>query len=181
MNFTLKWLGHASLQIIIDDKVIYIDPYEGEYESKADIILITHPHFDHYNASIIQKISKIDTMLISPNSCKGKIERRIHTSEANQKISLEIITIQTVHAYNYKRFRTPGVPYHQKESGFGYLITAKGKTIYHAGDTDFVPEMKALKNIDVAFLPIGGTYTMDTQEAAEAAMNINPENNSANT
>ncbi len=82
--------------------------------------------------------------------------------------------MKAVDAYNIKRFRSPGNPYHPKEFGVGYLITAEGKIIYHAGDTDFIPEMRQLGHVDVALLPSGDTYTMDNDEAAEAAIAINP-------
>ncbi len=83
--------------------------------------------------------------------------------------------MEAVEAYNYKRFRSPGNPFHPKGSGVGYLISVGERTIYHAGDTDLIPEMKQLKNIHLALLPTGGTYTMNDEEAAEAALTINPE------
>jgi L-ascorbate metabolism protein UlaG (beta-lactamase superfamily) len=84
------------------------------------------------------------------------------------------IKVRAVEAYNNKRFKSPGNPFHPRGSGVGYLISAEGKTVYHAGDTDLIPEMKQLDSIDVALLPSGGTYTMDGAEAAEAALAINP-------
>ena len=168
----VKWLGHASFQIKTDNKIIYIDPYEGEYEEKADIVLVTHSHYDHCDTSKIKKIIKKETVIIAPEECARKINAK--SIKPGEKITINGITIQAVHAYNIRRFRSPGVPFHPKGFGVGYLITIGDKTIYHAGDTDFIPEMKELKNITLALLPSGGTYTMDNPEAAEATITINP-------
>ena len=175
MVVTVKWLGHASFQIKADGKNIYVDPYEGEYREKADLVLITHSHFDHCDTSKIKKIVRDDTVIICPSDCASKIKGNVRVIEPGGKYGVENITVEAVHAYNYKRFRSPGNPFHPKGAGVGYVITIDGKRIYHAGDTDFIPEMKNLKNISVALLPSGGTYTMDNSEAAEAALAIKPE------
>ena len=175
MGFTVRWLGHASFEIRVDGKIVYIDPYEGEYKDKADLILATHSHNDHCNLSKIKKIRKGNTTIIAPESCAAKIDGEVKTLKPGEKTSFEEITIEAVEAYNNKRFRSPGTPFHPKGLGVGYLISIEGKTIYHGGDTDFIPEMKQLKNICLALLPSGDTYTMDNEEAAEAALAINPE------
>ena len=175
MVIWVKWLGHASFQIKADEKNIYIDPYKGKYVDSADIILITHPHFDHCDLSKIKKIQKNNTIIIAPKACSSKIEGKLKTLEPGQKFVLEDINVEAVEAYNIKRFRSPGEPFHPKGLGVGYLITIKDKIIYHAGDTDFIPEMKQIKNVNVALLPSGDTYTMDNEEATEAALTISPE------
>lgn len=175
MGFSVKWLGHASFQIKAEEKTIYVDPYEGEYKDKADLVLATHSHSDHCDPSKIRKVRKDDTMIIAPEDCVSKIKGRIKTLKPEEKVIVGNITVEALEAYNYKRFRSPGNPFHPKGLGVGYLITIGDKTIYHAGDTDFIPEMKQLKNIYLALLPSGGTYTMDDEEAAEAALAINPE------
>ena len=175
MSVIVKWLGHASFQIKANGKNIYIDPYEGKYEEKADLVLVTHSHFDHCDTSKIKKVIKKDTVIICPADCASKIKGNVIVLEPGRKTSLDDIVVEAVHAYNYKRFRSPGNPFHPKGSGLGYVITVNDKRIYHAGDTDFIPEMKGLKNISLALLPSGGTYTMDNPEAAEAALAINPE------
>ncbi len=175
MGFSVKWLGHASFQIKADGKNIYIDPYEGEYKDKADIVMVTHSHHDHCDPSKIRKVRKEDTLIIAPEDCASKIGERIKTLKPGEKITLGNLTLEAVEAYNYKRFRSPGNPFHPKGLGVGYLITIGNKAIYHAGDTDFIPEMKQLNNIYLALLPSGDTYTMDNEEAAEAALTISPE------
>ena len=174
MNLSIKWLGHASFQIKAGGKTVYIDPYEGEYKEKADIILVTHSHDDHCNLSKIKKIRGEDTVIIAPEDCASKIGGNVKTLKPGKETAVGDVTVKAVEAYNHKRFRSPGKPYHPKGFGVGYLLMAEGKTIYHAGDADFIPEMRQLERVDVALLPSGGTYTMDNVEAAEAAIAINP-------
>lgn len=174
MEVSVIWLGHASFQIKAGDKTIYLDPYEGEYKDKADLILVSHSHSDHCNVSKINSVRKSDTVIIAPADCVSKIGGEVRSLKSGEKTLVGGITVEAVEAYNYKRFRSPGIPYHPKGLGVGYLLTIGDKIIYHAGDTDFIPEMKELKNIYLALLPTGGTYTMDNQEAAEAALAINP-------
>jgi L-ascorbate metabolism protein UlaG (beta-lactamase superfamily) len=172
----VKWLGHASFIVKAKGKTIYIDPYEGEYTEKADFILVTHSHHDHCGTSKIAKILRDGTTVFAPADCISKIEGNVRSLKPGEEAVVGSITVEAVEAYNYKRFRSPGVPYHPKGLGVGYLITVEDKTIYHAGDTDFIPEMKQLnlRNIDLALLPSGGTYTMDNPEAAEATLAIKP-------
>jgi L-ascorbate metabolism protein UlaG (beta-lactamase superfamily) len=174
MNLSIKWLGHASFKIKAEGKTIYVDPYEGEASEKADLILATHSHSDHCDTSKIKKVRKADTVIFAPEDCISKIGGNVKTLEPKEEATVGNIRIRAVEAYNYKRFRSAGNPYHPKGFGVGYLITAEGKTIYHAGDTDFIPEMRQLGHVDVALLPSGGTYTMDNPEAAEAAVAIHP-------
>lgn len=174
MNVSVKWLGHASFKVEMGDNIIYIDPYEGEYKDKADLILVSHSHYDHFDTSKIKNGRRDDTLVIAPNDCASKIEGNVKSLKPGEKFSINNITVEAVEAYNYKRFKSPSNPFHPKGFGVGYLVTMEKKTIYHAGDTDFVPEMKSLKNIYLALLPSGGTYTMDNQEAIEAALTIKP-------
>jgi L-ascorbate metabolism protein UlaG (beta-lactamase superfamily) len=167
-------LGHASFRIKAEGKIIYVDLYEVKPAEKADLVLVTHSHSDHCDASKIKEARKQDTTVIAPQDCVSKIGGSVKTLKPGQEATVGNIVVRAVEAYNYKRFRSPGNPFHPKGAGVGYLITAEGKTIYHAGDTDFVPEMKQVGHVDVALLPSGGTYTMDDAEAAEAALTINP-------
>jgi L-ascorbate metabolism protein UlaG (beta-lactamase superfamily) len=170
----LKWLGHASWLIKTGGKNIYIDPYQGEYTEKADIILSTHHHDDHCKADKIELIKTDKTEIIATEECGKKLGADVITLKPGEATKIDGVLIEAVEAYNYKRFRSPGTPFHPKGIGVGYLVTAEGKTIYHSGDTDFIEEMKELKNIDVMLVPSGGTYTMDNPEAAEATIAVNP-------
>jgi L-ascorbate metabolism protein UlaG (beta-lactamase superfamily) len=174
MGLSLTWLGHAGFLIKADGRNIYIDPYKGEYGDKADVILITHSHYDHCDSSRIRRIQRDDTLVIAPENCVSKIGGKVKTLKVGETFTAGNMTVEAVEAYNYKRFRSPGIPFHPKGFGVGYLITIGDKTIYHAGDTDFIPEMRQLKNVTVALLPSGDTYTMDNEEAAEAALAISP-------
>ncbi len=174
MVISVKWLGHASFEIKTEKETIYTDPYEGEYVDKADLILISHSHDDHCSPSKIRKVVKEDTLIIAPADCASKIKMKVKSLKPGEETSVDDVKVKAVVAYNTKRFRSPGNPFHPKDFGVGYLITIGDKTIYHAGDTDFVPEMKNLGNVYLALLPSGGTYTMDNPEAAEAALTIKP-------
>lgn len=164
----IEWLGHASFRIKAKGKVIYIDPFKVEGGEKADIILITHDHYDHCDQVSINAIKKPGTVIICPQLCSRKVSgsRKI---DAGESISLDEIEVKAVPAYNTDK------DFHPKEIGVGFIVRVAGKTIYHAGDTDRIPEMDDLKGkIDAALLPVGGTYTMNAEEAAEAANAINP-------
>lgn len=170
-GINIEWLGHASFKIKTD-KVIYIDPYEVEGE-KADIILVTHQHYDHCSIKDITNLAKEGTSIAVTPDCLSKVSNiektNIVSIEPNREYEIDNIKIETIPAYNQNK------QFHPKENGgVGYIIIIKGKRIYHAGDTDLIPEMKELKNIDIAMLPIGGTYTMDAKEAAKAANVIRP-------
>jgi len=170
MAENLTWLGHASFKINSSDgKIIYIDPWQlkGDIE-KADIVLITHSHYDHCSVEDIEKIRKDDTIIFASRDCKGKIRWDMKILEPNKKIEEKGITIETVPAYNiYKSF-------HPKTNlWLGYIVTVDGKRIYHAGDTDLIPEMDKIK-ADVMLVPVGGNYTMNAEEAAKAVNKIYP-------
>lgn len=175
MTVFVKWLAHAGFQITADGKVVYVDleRYDGALE-KADLILVTHAHGDHCNPSKIREVRRDDTTVIAPRDCAAKIGGQVKTLEPGEETEVDGIRIRAVQAYNVKRFRAPGIPYHPKGLGVGYLITVDGKTVYHAGDTDLIPEMRELGPVDLALLPSGDTYTMDCAEAAEAAKTIRP-------
>ena len=174
MAIYVKWLGHASFKIKADEKIIYVDPYEGEYDDKADLVLVSHSHHDHCDPSKIEKIRKDGTLIVAPADCGPRIGGNVKPLEPGERLSVGNITVEAMEAYNYKRFRSSGTPFHPKGLGVGYLLNIGDKTIYYAGDTDFIEEMGNLKDIDLALLPIGGTYTMDIPEAADAAVAIDP-------
>ena len=174
-GINLEWLGHAAFKIS-SDKIIYIDPFQTDNQEPADIILITHAHFDHCSLEDIKKLIKKGTVLFVTPDCQSKVsgfeEVEMKLIEPNRTYESDEIKIETIPAYNTNPDR---LNFHPKENEWvGYIITINGKRIYHAGDTDFIPEMKQLNNIDIALLPIGGKYTMGTKEASEAANTITP-------
>ncbi|RKX55490.1 MAG: MBL fold metallo-hydrolase [Thermodesulfobacteriota bacterium] len=165
----IHWLGHATFKIVTEDKIIYIDPFQLKKKDQADIILITHEHFDHCSPEDVEKIQKSDTVIVTTSDCALKLSGEIKKVKPGDKINVKGIEIEAVPAYNTNK------KFHPKENNWvGYIINIKGTKIYHAGDTDKIPEMKDFKNIDIALLPVSGTYVMTAEEAAEAATIINP-------
>lgn len=167
---SLEWLKNAGVKIKAD-KVIYIDPYQlADDSEKADIIFITHDHDDHCSSEDVKKISRDNTVVVATQACLNKLGIEGKAVEPNEKIEVEGIKVETVPSYNVKKDFHP-----QAKRNVGYVIEINGKRIYHAGDTDLIPEMNMLDNIYIALLPIGGTYTMDAMEGAQAANIIQAE------
>lgn len=180
-DLDIEWLGHAAFKIRIANKIIYIDPYQlTEKLPEADIILITHSHYDHCSQQDIDKIVKDGTIILCTADCQSKIARigkkvRLEPVEPGMEISLNTLKIRAVESYNiHKKF-------HPKAEGWvGYILITDKDVIYHAGDTDMIKEMEKLTgyakkgNFFVTLLPVGGTYTMDAEEAAKAALLIKP-------
>ncbi|MFX1556706.1 MAG: MBL fold metallo-hydrolase [Promethearchaeota archaeon] len=169
------WLGHACFKIkMFSGRVIYLDPYQiKEGEEKADIIVSSHNHGDHFSASDIKKIWQEDTILIGPESISKSLkEFNGKPLKIGDSFDYKDLSILLVPAYTIKKGTHP-----KGNAWSGTIIESGGKTVYHAGDTERIPEMKdiAKKNITVALLPCGGTYTMDFEEATDAAIDIKPE------
>ena len=164
----INHLGHSSIKIQIGIVTIYTDPYQIS-DSKGDIILISHDHPDHLQQSTIIQHLKEDSVMILPISCASKLQGNIKALKVGDTIEEKGIKITGFPAYNLNK------PYHPKAIGYlGFIIEGNGKRLYFAGDTDNIPEMSTLQNIEIAFLPIGGTYTMNEEEAALAANTIRP-------
>lgn len=180
-NVILARLNHAAFKIKGSGKVIYFDPFKipaGELE-KADIVFVGHEHFDHCSPDDLKKIVSQGTMLITIDACKDAVEnlglKEIKYVKPGDTLELDGVQIEAVPAYNINKFRSPGVPFHPKEDGkVGFVVEIDGVRIYHAGDTDYISEMQNLKNIDIALLPVSGTYVMTAEEAVEAVKIINP-------
>ncbi len=176
----LKWLGHAGF-LIKNSKIIYIDPYQiKEGSEKADIIFITHSHYDHCSYPDLSKIVKEGTKIVATPDCQSKIAKfsvpiKIEIIEPGQELDLGDISISAFPSYNINKHFHP-----QDEAWVGYVIKTEGIVIYHAGDTDLIPEMQKLTGYKqegkefVALLPIGGRFTMSVDEAVEAATVIKP-------
>ena len=174
----ISWLGHAAFLLKHSGKLIYIDPYKIRSKGSADIILVTHEHFDHLSPDDLRKIVKHDTDIVAPRSCEGKLKGLgagiIKLVKPGDKVMVKDVEVEAIPAYNLTKFRAPGIPYHPREAGgVGYILNLNGVRIYHAGDTDFIPEMRELK-VDVALIPVSGTYVMTAEEAAEAVNTFKP-------
>ena len=173
----LHFIGHGSLMFKINEFVIQVDPVKssGSYSGlpKADLILVTHEHGDHLDAGLINEIRKESTKFLC-NANSAKTVTWAQVMNPGDKMKAGECTIEAVPAYNIKNERAPGQPFHPKGVGNGYVITIGDKRIYVAGDTENTPEMKALKNIDVAFLPMNLPYTMTPDMVADAAKAFKP-------
>jgi L-ascorbate metabolism protein UlaG (beta-lactamase superfamily) len=175
-DMKIKWLGHASFLIKTKGKKIYIDPYAGDYEEEADVVLITHGHGDHCDLNKLSLVRRPDTTILTSEACAEAIPSdNITTMSPGDLEDIKGITIHAVEAYNYKRFRSPGIPYHPEGTQVGFIVESEGNRVYHAGDSDYLPSMKNLKGVTLALLPIMGRATMDLDEAVEATLGINPE------
>lgn len=173
----LTWLGHDGFRIEVG-KTIYLDPFKIEGGPKADIVLVSHEHFDHCNLDDLKKIVTPNTVIVAHSQSKSELSKlkakEIKIVKPGDRINIGDVAIEAVPAYNTNKFREPGKPFHPKEDGkVGYILTVNGVRIYHAGDTDHIPEMKNIRT-DIALLPVSGTYVMTAVEAAEAAGDINP-------
>jgi len=170
MGITLEWLGHASFKICHAEAVIYIDPWKLKGSPHdATLVLVSHSHHDHYSAADIAKVSGPKTKLVASADVVAK-EGSGQTLLPGLRIELEGVSVAGVPAYN------PDKRYHPKDNKWlGFTIEVGSKRIYYAGDTDLTDEMRALKGVDVALLPVGGTYTMNAEEAAEATKYIQPQ------
>jgi L-ascorbate metabolism protein UlaG (beta-lactamase superfamily) len=173
----MHFIGHGSLMFADGNFIIYIDPVRssGNYDKmpKADLILVTHEHSDHLDADLIGALRKNGTIMLASAKAAAAIPWAQTMVPGDTRV-VKDITIMAVPAYNIKNMRAPGQPYHPKGSGNGYVLTIGGKKIYVAGDTENIPEMRDLKNIDVAFLPMNLPYTMTPEMVAEAARSFKP-------
>lgn len=174
----ISWLGHDSFKIK-NGKTVIIDPFKIRPTSdKADVLLISHEHFDHFSLDDIKKVANERTIIVTIPTVKKELSslkvKEVKAVKPGDKLKLGDVSIEVVPAYNLNKFREPGKVFHPKEDGkAGFIIGINGVKIYHAGDTDAIPEMKGLKP-DVALLPVSGTYVMTAEEAAQAAKMVEP-------
>lgn len=169
-------IRHASLMLEAGGKVIHVDPWsQGNYENlpPADLILITDIHGDHLDAKAIEKVKKAGTQIVAPAAVAKAVSGAVvlHNGETKEVAGVRITAVPM---YNIQRGPAPGQVYHEKGRGNGYVVTLAGKRVYIAGDTEGVPEMRALKGIDVAFVPMNLPYTMTPEEAADAIRAFRP-------
>ena len=172
------WLKHAAFKIKTESgTIIYLDPFKvPKGEEKADIIISSHDHGDHFDEESINNILKDSTLVLGPISISEVLDKyKGKGLKLYEPFKVDDIQIEFIPAYNIKRKRESGEPFHPKERIWaGTILEIEGKKIYHAGDTERIPEMKELasRNIDVAMLPCGGMYTMDFEESTDVAVDI---------
>ncbi|MEM5815314.1 MAG: MBL fold metallo-hydrolase [Candidatus Aenigmatarchaeota archaeon] len=182
LGLNIKWLGHACFKIE-SNVTIYFDPFQIKYpkEKDGDIVLVTHDHFDHCSIDDIKKIIHQQSIIVSAKMCKGKLEtfkdsvNSILYFEPWAFLNINNVIVKAVPSYNVNKFKLPGQVFHPKELKYlGYILDIQGVKVYHAGDTDVIPEMKDFGKIDIALLPVSGTYVMTAEEAVEAVEILKP-------
>lgn len=167
-NLDMEHINHACFKIKSNGKNIYLDPFKvSDAVHDADVIFVSHEHYDHCSIEDIRKIAKPETTIVCPPDCQSKfsgmhLKQVILVKPFDHKI-VEGITVETIPAYNANK------KFHPRQNDWvGYVLTINETRIYHCGDTDAIPEMKDLKNIDIAFMAVSGTYVMTAAEAATA-------------
>jgi L-ascorbate metabolism protein UlaG (beta-lactamase superfamily) len=176
-NVVMNFIGHGSLMFRLDTFTIYIDPVSssGDYKNlpKADLILVTHEHYDHLDVKLIGELKKEGTLVFTNEKSTAQLGWAMAMKPGDRQ-EVNSIVIEAVPAYNIVNMRSPGQPFHPKGSGLGYILTIGGKRFYIAGDTENIPEMKALTDIEIAFLPMNLPYTMTPEMVADAARAFKP-------
>jgi L-ascorbate metabolism protein UlaG (beta-lactamase superfamily) len=172
---TIRWLGHAGFCLELARRVVYIDPYRASAGPPADLILITHDHFDHFSPDDIERLAGERTRVIGPSTVTEQLKGAVSAISPGETIELDDLDVTAVAAYNTNKLDSDGKPFHPREAGWvGYVLKVEGRKIYHSGDTDVIPEMDQAAGADIALLPVSGTYVMTAAEAAEAARRIEP-------
>ena len=177
-DLKITFIGHSSLIISYGGKIIHVDPFGGgggRYEDlpKADLVLITHEHFDHLDPDALKLILRPGTEIVASSACAKSLPEAIILANGETR-TVQGISLQAVPAYNIHHKRPDGNPFHPRGRGNGYILTLGGKRTYIAGDTEFIPEMKSLGHVDIAFLPMNLPYTMSPEMTAEAAAAVSP-------
>jgi L-ascorbate metabolism protein UlaG (beta-lactamase superfamily) len=181
---SLEWLGHSGFRLIVRGgagrgaATVYIDPYRAGGGPKADLILVTHGHYDHFSPQDIERLAHERTWLVAPAAVAERASGQVVSLGPGEDLEPESIpglAIRAIAAYNTSKRDAEGRLFHPREAGWvGYELNVRGERLYHAGDTDVIPEMDAVAGCDVALLPVSGTYVMTAAEAAEAARRIRP-------
>jgi len=176
-DLEITFIGHGSLMLAYGGRIIHVDPVaaEADYKTlpKADLIVITHDHYDHLDAAAVAALMKPGTEVVAAAPCEGKLAGAVFMNNGQSRKTMGI-AIEAVPAYNIVHMRAPGHPFHPRGEGNGYVLTFGDKRVYVAGDTENIPEMAKLKDIDAAFLPMNLPYTMTPEMAADAALKFRP-------
>jgi L-ascorbate metabolism protein UlaG (beta-lactamase superfamily) len=176
-DLEITFIGHGTLMLTFGGKVVHVDPWSqlADYGKlpKADLVLITHEHRDHLDLKALDAIRKKETVILSTDIVAKQVKDALVMKNGDVMAS-QGFTIEAVAAYNLVQMRSPGTPYHPKGDGNGYVITFADRRVYIAGDSENIPEMKSLRNIDVAFLPMNLPYTMTPEMVADAAKSFRP-------
>jgi L-ascorbate metabolism protein UlaG (beta-lactamase superfamily) len=176
---SIDWLGHSGFRVRVGRAVVYIDPYRVPPGSPpADLILITHGHYDHFSPQDVERLSTRSTWLVGPPAVAERVSGQVHSIAPGELLEDELVRgvhVAAVAAYNTSKRDPGGRAFHPREAGWvGYELNLRGERLYHSGDTDVIPEMDGVTGVDVALLPVSGVYVMTAQEAAEAARRIQP-------
>ena len=176
---SIDWLGHAGFRVRAGRATVYIDPYRVPADAPpADLILITHGHYDHFSPQDVERLTRRETWLVGPAAVAERVSGRVHRIEPGETLDDELVRgvhVSAVAAYNTSKRDADGNPFHPRDAGWvGYELNVRGERLYHSGDTDVIPEMDTVTGVDVALLPVSGVYVMTAQEAAEAARRIQP-------
>jgi L-ascorbate metabolism protein UlaG (beta-lactamase superfamily) len=167
MKHNIVWLGHDSFRIDAST-CIYIDPYQLDGGKPADLILVTHEHFDHCSPEDVARIQQPGTVIVTEKDSAEKLSGDVRVMTPGESLVLDGLTVEAVPAYNTNK------DFHPKANGWlGFIIDIDDVRIYHAGDSDYIPEMDDL-DVDIALLPVSGTYVMNPDEAVQAALAIKP-------
>jgi len=170
----VHWLGHDSF-VLQGSKTVILDPFKAKGDYKADLLLISHEHYDHLSDDDIKRFTTPATTIVAAKMCEEPLKKYRNEKKfisPGSKIVVKGIGVEAVAAYNINKFREPGKVFHPKaDEKNGYVVILDGVRFYHAGDSDATPEMKAV-DVDVAFLPVSGIYVMTAEEAAEAAKSM---------
>jgi len=177
LNLDFTRVAHDTFRIA-GSKVIYTDPFKVAKNDEADIVLISHEHFDHLSLEDLKKVIMPGTTIVASPLCKDGLKdvrvKDIRYLDPGGKFTVGKVEIEATPAYNINKFREPGHAFHPKgEKRLGFVFRMDGTTVFFAADADFIPEMKSIR-CDIALLPVSGTYVMTAEEAAEAAATINP-------
>ena len=163
----IVWLGHDSFRIDAS-KTIYLDPYRILSGPKADLILITHEHFDHCSPDDVAKIQHPGTVIVTEKDSAKRLTGHLRVIKPGESLVVDEVKIEAVPSYNMDK------EFHPRKRGWlGFIMEIEGVRVFHAGDTDFIPEMSEF-NVDIALLPVSGTYVMTADQAVKAALAINP-------